>query len=189
MGNHHHKPLRPAIRAQQCFPRPSDNIPAAKIKSSSKKSKGVRFGEVQVREYDRTIGESVSGGGPAVGLGWELLEEKKYKSLEQHEKNVIMARYRERGMLGRLPPRDNGIIEFQSLQDEYWIPPNKRHALLLLAGVEQDAVLSSVQELDTVRAQRKQANGDKVRYISSFCPILLTLLTTLFSVVYIVYFW
>jgi hypothetical protein len=162
MGNHHHKPLRPAIRAHQCYPSKYDNIEPASPKPTQKKSKGIRFGNVHVREYDRTIGESVSGGGPAVGLGWELVEETKYKSLEHHEKDVIMARYRVRGMLSRLPSRSSeGIIEFQSLQDEYWIPPNKRHALLLLAGVEQNDVLESVVELDTVRAQRKEANGDK----------------------------
>jgi hypothetical protein len=131
-------------------------------KRQAKKNKGIHFGAVHVREYTRDIGESVSGGGPAVGLGWDVYSEKKYKSLEVHEKNVIMARYRDRGQLGRLPPRQaNGIIEFQSLQDEYWIPPNKRHHMLLEAGVAQPQVLASVKYLDKLRAERKLSNSDQ----------------------------
>ena len=66
------------------------------------------------------------------------------------------------GQLGRLPARgQDGIIEFQSLQDEYWIPPNKRHALLLESEISHPDVLASVKELDDIRSLRKESNSDR----------------------------
>jgi hypothetical protein len=175
----HHEPKRSALVTEPCYkPKKKGGLENKDVtidipqlsakerkrlkKNRAKKAKGIHFGAVHVREYAREIGESVSGGGPAVGLGWDVQTEKKYKTLESHEKNVIMSRYLDRGQLGRLPPRQqDGIIEFQSLQDEYWIPPNKRHHLLLMAGVKQSQVLESVKNLDKLRAQRKISNGDK----------------------------
>jgi hypothetical protein len=176
MGNQHHKPLRSALVAEQRYPasasppriltnhsrqKSSDKKHSKKVKKRQKE--GLCFGPVHVRSYSRTVGESVSGGGPAVGLGWDVYSEKNYKTLEAHEKNVLMPRYRERGQLGRLPSRDrkSGIIEFQSLQDEYWIPPNKRHALLLQAGMHHSDVLASVKSLDDLRELRKVSNSDR----------------------------
>ena len=57
---------------------------------------GIHFGSITVRSYSRTKGESVSGGGPAVGLGWDVYSEKKYKTLDAHEKKILMPRYRQR---------------------------------------------------------------------------------------------
>ena len=62
----------------------------------------LRFGGVDVREYGRTLGESVSGSGPAVGLSWDMVEEIKYGRLQDHEK-YIFQKYVKRKKLGRLP--------------------------------------------------------------------------------------
>ena len=67
---------------------------------------GIHFGSITVRSYSRTIGESVSGGGPAVGLGWDVYSEKKYKTLDAHEKKILMPRYRQR--------KQNNIFFFDS---------------------------------------------------------------------------
>ena len=122
----------------------------------------LRFGSVEVREYGRALGESVSGSGPAVGLSWEIVEQKKYNHLYDHD-NAILKRYRKRKKLNRVPPRDKatGIIEFVSEQDEYWLPPNKRHALLLMAGVKQPDIVQEVTDLNSLRSQRQESISDK----------------------------
>ena len=91
-----------------------------------------------------------------------MLEETKYESLKDHE-NYIFQKYVKRKKLGRLPPRDRatGIIEFESDQDEYWLPPNKRHAMLLMSGVGQPDILSEVSGLDQLRVDRKKSVSDK----------------------------
>ena len=76
--------------------------------------------------------------------------------------NFFLPLFFKGGQLGRLPARgQDGIIEFQSLQDEYWIPPNKRHALLLESEISHPDVLASVKELDDIRSLRKESNSDR----------------------------
>ena len=52
-------------------------------------------------------------------------------------------------------------MEFESDQDEFWLPPDKRRSLLLMFGVKQPDILSEVSVLDHLRADRQKSVSDK----------------------------
>ncbi len=139
----------------------SQSVRSKKVKKKKKlKKKSLSFAGVHVREYNTTLGETVCGSGAAIGLGWKVVGEKKYKSLEEHER-TFFSKYRRRGKMGEIPPRVDKIIEWASDKNDFWVPPRQRYDYLLTSGIDRQLVHRSMRALEIIRNSRELSCGDR----------------------------
>ena len=105
--------------------------------STQEDSRCVRFSNVDVRFYERTMGDNPSvSSGPAVGIGWKF---------EEMEKKITLDEYEEHRLPFRCLSRDDLVLH----RDE-------RTKIVVDAGFSKKELATSIRQILKVKNQRKQ---------------------------------